>query len=279
MAIWPWKSKAQSSTAEVSLDEFLGEGEGRDASPLEFARDNQAWQKRLASVTKQTVEQRALQLTAFSLIRGGDLFERSGVKKHTATDSNLLENYAAQRLRPIDNKLGSEITQMAVNGILRVLSGNPAICLRMMIAKPIEVVLIPKGQDYRNYGFPRNTNPRAAGIFYNKDAAETALIGLREEYILEKPWLMIHEMTHAVHLMGMTAHERELIDKFLLPVYRNRRWVEEVVAIYSERAFGAEYTPGELASPDLYGKTRREWTDRAVFSLFMSELLRPSLLA
>ena len=163
----------------------------------------------------------------------------------------------------------------ALAGVLRVVSGNPAICLRMMIAKPIVVSLIPKGQDFRAFDFPRNTNPRAAGIFYNKKEADSALIGLKEEYVLEKPWLMIHEMMHAVHLMGMTSKEREIIDTFLMPVYRSRRWIEEVVAIYAERAFGAQYTEHELASPDLYGKTRKEWKDGAVFSLFVSELLRP----
>ena len=279
MAIWPSKKSKTSHERRISLDEFLGEDDGREASPLDFVRDSEAWQKRLAATTGQRAEkteaQRALQLTAFSLIRGGDLFERSGSKKHEATDADLLRKYSDERLRPVANQLSPELMDTAIAGVCRVLAGNPAICLRMILAKPIDVLLIPQGRDFRSFGFPPNTNPAAAGIFYNKQSAARAMIGLREEYILKKPWLMIHEMTHAVHLMGMTAAERKIIDDSLLPVYRSRRWVEEVVAIYAERAFGAEYTASELASSDLYSKTRREWTDRSVFSLFVSELFRP----
>ena len=274
MGWWPWNNKDTKEPATLSLDEFLGDGESRDASPLDISSSSKNWQSKLSKVTEQSVEQRALQLTAFSLIRGGDLFERTGKQKHEKTSRALLEAYCAKKLLPQKNSVSSETMDVAIKGVLRVLAGNPAVCLRMMIAKPIQVNLIPQGEDFRAYEFPRHTNPRAAGIFYNKKDSDYALLGLREEYVLEKPWLMIHEMMHAVHLMGMTKNERDMIDKFLLPVYRSRRWVEEVVAIYAERAFGAQYTPEELASPDLYGKTRREWTDQAVFSLFISELLR-----
>ena len=274
MGWWPWKNTPTDALTNLSLDEFLGDGETRDASPLDLSAQSKNWQKALGQVTKKTVEQRALNLTAFSLIRGGDLFERTGAKKHEKTTKQMIDAYCTKKIIPRRNSVSQDVMDVAIKGVLRVLAGNPAVCLRMMIAKPIQVSLIPQGQDFRSYEFPRNTNPRAAGIFYNKKDAEHALLGLREEYIIEKPWLMVHEMMHAVHLMGMTAKEREMIDTFLMPVYRSRRWIEEVVAIYAERAFGAKYTPEELASPDLYGKTRREWKNEAVFSLFMSELLR-----
>jgi hypothetical protein len=86
---------------------------------------------------------------------------------------------------------------------------------------------------------------------------------------------MIHEMTHAVHFLAFTQKEREDIDRSLMPVYLNRTWVEEAVAIYAEKAFGAKYNENELNAPGLYGKTRREWHDKHMFALFMSELLRP----
>jgi hypothetical protein len=175
----------------------------------------------------------------------------------------------------IKNHAATPECSAAERGVLRVLEGNPAVCRRMLLAKSIDVVIIPKGDDFRRFGFPPNTNPWAAGIFWNAPKEDIALLGLREELILEKPWLMIHEMAHAVHFLGFTQAEREAIDKMLMPTYRSRRWVEEVLAIYAERAFGAQYTDEELASPDLYGKTRREWTDRAVFSLFIAELFRP----
>lgn len=86
---------------------------------------------------------------------------------------------------------------------------------------------------------------------------------------------MVHEMAHAVHFLAFTESERQAIDQMLLPVYRSRRWVEEAVAIYAERAFGAEYGEDDLNAPGLYGKTRRDWSERHVFAQFMDELMRP----
>lgn len=274
MPFWRRK-KAGTTPAGLSLDEFVGDGAGRDATPLDLARDPSKWQSKLAALTDHKPERRELALTAFTLIRGGDMFERAKGRSPPRTSDGLIEAFEARQLRLHENKLDGEVQDLAMQGILRVVRGNPAICMRMMLAKPIDVVLIPKDDDFRRYGFPRNTNPRAAGIFYNSESADRALIGLRQEHVLSRPWLMVHEMTHAVHLMGLTAKEREHIDEALMPVYRSRRWVEEAVAIYAEMAFGAQYGEADLQAPGLYGKTRREWTDRAVFALFMSELLRP----
>ncbi|MCC7382214.1 MAG: hypothetical protein IT384_10310 [Deltaproteobacteria bacterium] len=259
-----------------SLDEFIEGGAERTASPLEL--QGGAWQGKLASITRTPASPSDLNLTAFTLVRGGDLFEAPrSAQRRAPTPSRLLDTYQEERLRLVANRVAPEEREAALQGILRVLSGNPAVCRRMLLARPIDVVLIPKDRDYREYGFPPSTNPNAAGIFWNDPKDERALIGLREERILEKPWLMVHEMMHAVHLIGFTVKERQDIDAMLMPVYRSRRWVEEAVAIYAERAFGAEYSERELAAPDLYGKTRREWTDRAVFALFIEELLRPDL--
>lgn len=283
------------SSAGHSLDEFVG-GEDRSAAPLELGTRD--WQNKLAKITNQTPGASDLALPAFTLIRGGDLFE-APKKARAPTPKTLLETYREKHLKLIPNRCAQPERDAALQGSLRVLAGNPAICRRMLLAKPIDLVLIPKGRDYREFGFPPHTNPNAAGIFWNAPRDERAMIGLREEDVATMPHLMIHEMAHAVHLLGMTAQERELIDRNLVPVYRSKRWVEEVVAIYAERAFGAKYSEAELASQDLYGKTRRELvkravseanedgrrdslapgpvgrTDRAVFALFMDELLRP----
>ena len=269
------KAKAPAAPGGFSLDEFIDGSDGREASPLELARDPSRWQRELADVLKRAQpERRELALSAFTLLRGGDLFERA--RPPSRTEQHVLDTFSSERIRLRANGAAAEIQDAAMQGILRVVEGNPAVCMRMVLAKPIDLVIIPVGEDYRRFGFPPNTNPRAAGIFYNAEGLVAALIGLREELVLSKPWLMIHEMTHAVHLMGLTKKERDDIDARLVPVYRSRRWVEEVIAIYAERAFGAVYTDAELRSPDLYGKTRRQWTDRAVFSLFMAELLRPA---
>jgi hypothetical protein len=241
--------------AARSLDEFVGPGEERSPSVFE------------ASIPKE------LALSAFSLLRGGDLFERK--QKPARTDPSLVSQYAAEKLKLHAKRIAKSEQEAAVEGVLRVLRGNPALCRRMLKAKPIDLVIVPKGRDFREHGFPPNTNPNAAGIFWTSTKEERSLLGLREEDILARPHLMIHEMTHAVHFLAFTQKEREDIDRALLPVYLNRRWVEEAVAIYAEKTFGASYNENELNAPGLYGKTRREWHDRHMFALFMNELMRP----
>lgn len=272
-----WGRRARSTS--VSLDEFLGEGEERSATPLNLGRATAGvrdWQKQLAALAKSERLPAAneLALPAFTLIRGGDLFERPAAAVQR-TDPRLLSLYAGERLDLVANKAAAPERDAAMGGVQRVVAGNPALVKRMLLAKPVHVVIIPKGRDFREYEFPPNTNPYAAGIFWNSSKEPRALLGLREELILEKPHLMIHEMTHAVHFLGFTATEREDIDRMLLPVYRSRRWVEEAVAIYAERAFGATYSDEELAQRDLYGKTRRDWDPQHVFARFISELMRP----
>lgn len=262
----------------LSLDEFVDGGQERAATPLDLRPGQGNWQSALAKLGRGTTPKTAaeLALPAFSLVRGGDLFEAPS-RKRVATPQGLLDGYAGSHLRLERNRVDPEVADAAMQGILRVLSGNPALCKRMLITRPIRLVLVPKGRDFREFGFPRHTNPRAAGIFWNAEQDEAASLGLREERILPKPWLMVHEMAHAVHLMGFTEKERGEIDRMLMPVYRSKRWVEEAVAIYAERAFGAEYTEDDLRAPGLYGKTRRDWNPQHVFSLFTEELFLPSL--
>lgn len=218
-----------------------------------------------------------LALPAFTLIRGGDLFERGGSTRtrRWASDASLLEVFRSEQLRVVDNGVDRTTVGLAVEGLVRVVAGNAALCRRMLLAKPIRAILIPRGSDFRLFGFPRHTNPRSAGIFWNRPEDAEALLGLREEYVKPKPWLMIHEMTHAVHLLGLTSEERADIERLLMPVYRSRIWVEEAVAIYAERVFGAQYTEDDMNAPGLYGKTRRDWDPQHVFSLFMRMLLMP----
>ncbi len=269
-----WRKK---SSGPLSLDEFSADGPQRCASPLDLRPGQGNWQKALAQLGRGEVPKtaRELALPAFSLVRGGDLFEPPSRARRVPTPSKLLERYAQSHLRLSAKGIDQEVQDAAMQGVLRVLAGNPAVCKRMLIARPIRLVIVPKGDDFRRYGFPPSTNPRAAGIFWNQPDDRQALLGLREERVLPKPWLMVHEMTHAVHLMGFTAKERGEIDQMLMPVYRNKVWVEEAVAIYAERAFGAEYSEDDLRAPGLYGKTRRDWSPRHVFSLFTEELFRP----
>ncbi len=285
MPFWSRKRSAEKAEPEepsvaegTSLDEFLGESEGRSASPFDVSAAAKDWQNNLKGQpsSPRDAEQkakRALALPAFNLIRGGDFFERKGPLPRTPAD--LVQRYQKEKLQLHENGVTASTCEAALKGVLRVVSGNPAICRRMLLSKPIDVVMVPKGRDYRRLGFPRNTNPNAAGIFYTAPDAPRAMIGLREDHVLSRPWLMVHEMTHAVHLLGMTVREREDIDRMLMPVYRSQRWIEEALAIYAERAFGAKYTDRDLRAPGLYGKTRRDWDSQHVFSRFVRELLRP----
>jgi hypothetical protein len=271
--------RGKNEARSYSLDEFVDGGEERDATPLNLASGSggtKDWQKKLASIAKTETlpAQSELALPAFTLVRGGDLFERApGVRKRT--EPQLLDLYVEARMKLVMNGAAQPERDTALGGVLRVLAGNPALAKRMLLAKPVHLVIIPKGRDFREFEFPRSTNPHAAGIFWNTAKEERALLGLREELIVEKSYLMVHEMTHAVHFLAFTEKERRAIDQMLMPVYLSRRWVEEAVAIYAECAFGAEYADDDLRAPGLYGRTRREWNERHVFARFMDELMRP----
>jgi hypothetical protein len=275
---WPWGRAASPSAPVVpeSLDEFVEGSAGRDASPLDLARDPGAWAERLSAIRVPAPERRALGISAFSLLRGGDLYEPPPNLVPARTAPSLLERYADQRLRfEVPRGLDWAVAP-ARAGLLSVLAGHPAVCLRMLLAKPIRVALIPEGASMAAHGLPRHIHPGAIGVFYNRDGEDEAHIGLRVEHLEPRPWLAVHEMTHAVHLLGLTRAEREAIDRALLPVYGSPRWVEEAVAVHAERAFGARWTEEELRARDVYGALRRGWTDRAVFSRFVSEWLRPA---
>ncbi len=259
----------------ISFDELL-EGEDRAAEPLDLAPERaRDWQKKLAEISRQKVEAPELALPAFTLVRGGDLFERAKAKAPVRGVPGELSTALESRLRLVPNRAPAEERDAAWAGTMAVVSGNPALARRMLLAKPITLTIIPEGRDYRSYGFPRHTNPNAAGIFWNGTGEERAQIALREEWIVAKPYLAWHEMMHAVHLLAFTTREREMLDRFLLPVAVTRRRVEEVLAIYAERAMGADYGADDLGAPGIYGQTRRDWADRAVLAQFMRELLLP----
>lgn len=260
-------------SAPVELEEFLGpETEARSPTPFRPGSD---WQTQLGKLSAAPVTANALALSAFSLLRGGDAYEPPRSRRPERTAPALLETYRAQRLRLEVHRARDPVVEAALRGVDAVLAGQPAVCRRMLLAKPIRLILAPEGRDFRELGFPPHANPRALGLFYNDPSAECALLGLRQERVLDEPHLMVHEMTHAVHFLAFSEDERRLLDDFLLPVFRSRRIIEEVFAVYAERAFGARYRPEELEGTSVYARARREWNEGQVFARFVSELLRP----
>lgn len=255
------------------IEEFLGpEASARAPTPFKPGGD---WQTQLSKLGAPSAAANALTLSAFGLIRGGDAFEPPASRAPERTPPPLLDAYRTRRLELEPHRAKAPVVDAAMAGLLSVLAGHPAICRRMLLAKSIRVVLAPEGSDFRSLGFPAHANPRALGLFYNDGRAETALLGLRQERILEAPHLMVHEMTHAVHFLGLSERERKDIDDFLLPVFRSRRVIEEVFAVYAECAFGARHTPLELEGSSVYARARREWNEGQVFARFVLELLRP----
>jgi hypothetical protein len=261
------------------IDEFLDGGDPRSADPFDLMVQARVWSERLGSRglsrDQEGVDTTALQLPAFTLLRDGDLFERSASAKPPRTELGLLSHFASEKVRIEANGLGTALQDAVLQGVLRVLSGTPALCRRMLLSKPLTLTIVPNNRSFSAHGFPNHTNPNAVGLFWNRPELERARLGFREACIPEKPWLMVHEMTHAVHLLALTVREREDIDRFLLPVYGSRRWVEEALAIYAERAFGADYGENEYDAPGIYARVRRHWNDRHVFSRFVDELFHP----
>lgn len=263
----------RAKSAGVELEEFLGEGaEARAPTPFRPGTD---WKAQLGKLSAAPVSARALSISAFSLIRGGDAYEAPRSRRPERTSPALLSAYQESRLVLEPHRAPAAVLEAAVRGVCSVLAGHPALCRRMLLAKPIRLILAPEGRDFRELGFPAHANPRAVGLFYNDERASHALLGLRQERVLAEPHLMVHEMTHAVHFLAFSAEERRWLDDFLLPVFRSRRVIEEVFAVYAECAFGARYRPEELAGSSVYARARRDWNEDQVFARFVRELLRP----
>ena len=94
MAFW----RRARAPGALSLDEFVGSGQERQASPLELDPRSGEWQRRLASFSlrKEPASTSELALPAFTLIRGGDQFERA--RRRSASPQVLIDAYQDQKL-------------------------------------------------------------------------------------------------------------------------------------------------------------------------------------
>lgn len=276
---WRWRQlfRQRGRGGGIGADpnlEFGADGPGREASDFDLSARSADWMHRIGRAASATTAERALALPEFHLIRTGDHFEASPGQARARTDAATLSAYAKERLC-FSSALPAAQRAALEKALLSVLSGHPALCRRMLLAKPIDVALVSEAVSFRALGFPPHTNERALGVFWNQRSTPLAKLAIRVEAFSLRPWIAVHEMMHAVYFLALTEAERASIQDLLLPVYRDRRWVEEAVAVYAERAMGATYLPEDLDAPPPYGPIRRDWRKNQVFAHFMEKLLRP----
>lgn len=213
-----------------------------------------------------------LPLTAFTVLSGGDVFESSG---RGIVDKKSALAYCQSKVRINPHGAQPQLVQKVTGDIANQLAANAPLLQRMQLTRSIVVELIPPNQAMAKYGFPKNCSATAAGLFWNKPDWDQARIALRQEHLLSDPSLVFHEMGHAIHYLGFTQKERELIYRVLQPTFFNRMAMDEVFAIYGERELAGEYDKRAKKAPGVYGFTRRQWSENHVFTRFVRKLYFP----
>ena len=213
-------------------------------------------------------------LAAFSLLMGGDIFESVGARL-PSDGKRRAQTYTRTHLQIQAHGSSSAAVESVRADVTRLIEGNLELISRLEVARPIQVELVPAGHPLSRYGFPRSAHPQAVGLFWDDPSWPTARMALRQEKLTTIPQLAIHEMAHAIHFIALTAPERELVYRLLLPTYRSRAAVDEVFAIYSEREFVGAFTPEDLRAPGIYGLARQRWSEDHVFTRFIRQLYAP----
>lgn len=215
----------------------------------------------------------ALPLAAFTVLRGGDAFEREGAPPADGLEQAraVVDKRVKVKRHFAPRALADQVrADMAVQ-----LSANVPLVERMARAKPIVVDLVPKKKTLGRYGYPDNVVPNAAGLFWDHPSWSEARIALRVEHLETEETLVTHEFAHAIHYLAFTDEERDLIYKVLRPSFGSRSAMDEVFAIYSEREFCDDYTEQERRAPGVYGVTRRQWDEDHLFTRFVRKLYSP----
>lgn len=223
------------------------------------------------SISSQSA--RSHPLAAFTLLEGGDVFERRGTPPSEGRLHAVRWMERFVELAP--HGADEAVVQRVRADMVRQLSGNPALVARMELARPLHVDLVPPKQPLSRYGFPRGLPASVSGLFWDRPDWQAARMALRQEHLAEDGHLVFHELAHAIYFLAFSAEERALIHRLQLPVYRSRRAVDEVFAIYSEREFIPAFREPDLRAPGIYGLARARWDVRHVFTRFVRHLYHP----
>ncbi|MEM7675785.1 MAG: hypothetical protein AAF449_07250 [Myxococcota bacterium] len=215
-------------------------------------------------------------LIAFAVLRTGDVFD--------AGDSGAMKGTTAAATAALDATVrwSTENTQAeaARADMIRQLSGNARLAARMAAAKPIDVDLVKGRADMVARGYPKSVAKHAAGLFWDRPDWSRARIALRTDRLgtEEEETLVVHEYAHAIHYLGFTADEREVIRCILAPVFAHPSDQDEVFAIYSEREFldRRSFSRLERAAPGVYGVCRQQWSEDHAFAAFVKKLYHPT---
>lgn len=213
-------------------------------------------------------------LAAFSILRGGDVFERAAPKVDRAT-VEAAKAYVNGLELEAHGASAAEVARTRDDAVA-LLAGNPKLVERMAAAKPLRFDIAPPGAAFTKLGLPRNMSPNVAGVFWDVPAWPKARIVVRRERLGDTPALVAHELGHAVFYLAMSNAERTSIYDILRPTFGSRASMDEAFAIYSEREVQSGFEAKDRAAPGIYGAVRRQWSNDQVFTRFVRKLYFPA---
>lgn len=213
-------------------------------------------------------------LVAFQVLRGGDVYE-PGDKAPPEEGLERARAWVKEKVRVKRHFTSGAYKDRVVAEMTAQLAGNLELIERMREAKPLVVDLVPRAKPLSRYGYPDNVVQNAAGLFWDHPSWDAARIALRIEHLDTDSTLVAHELGHAVHYLGFTKEERDLVYRVLRPTFGSRAAMDEVFAIYSEREFCEDFSEAERRAPGVYGITRRGWNEDHLFTRFVRKLYFP----
>lgn len=212
-------------------------------------------------------------LNAFALLRGGDVFERTG--SAVVRDAPEARTYAMAVTIDARGAEAPAVDQVR-REMVELLRGNARLASRMLESKPLRIDIAPVGSAFTDLGLPRAMSNHVAGVFWDDKAWPAARIVLRRERLPDTPALVAHELAHAIFYLAFTKAERELIYAALVRTFGSRAAMDEAFAIYSEREVQSAFTDADKKAGGVYGAIRRQWSDDHVFTRFVRKLYFPS---
>ena len=176
--------------------------------------------ERLETTSVSTQAARRHPIAAFTLLEGGDVFERAQGRPNPEARRRA-EAWVRQSVHVEPHGAADALVQQVRSDLVRQLAGNLQLVARMEEARPLALDLVPPGAPLWRHGYPKSVSPNASGLFWDLPARwTTARIALRQERLAEDGHLVFHEFAHALWFLAFTAEERELVYRLQLPVHR-----------------------------------------------------------